>query len=144
MGSFLLSKIFDKFRLKADLQILADRLVSFLQRLISPTQVGFVQGMSYVINKRRVLAALDGAKLHHSPALLTIDAEKAFESVDWGWLDIVFDWMGLNGSFRSFLSSLYSNARARIYTPGFLSQSFLLHKSTRQCCPLAPGCLILQ
>lgn len=69
---------------------------------------------------------------HSSPALLTIDAEKAFDNVSWAWLDKILDL----GPFRVYLSSLYTCPLARVYTPGHLSDIFPLRKGTRQGCPL--------
>lgn len=50
---------------------------------------------------------------------------------------MVLDRLGV-GPFRAYLSSLYANLVARIYTPGFLSRSFPLQMGTRQGCPLSP------
>lgn len=123
-------------------KIMADRLAAILPRLIAPTQTGFVRGRSAVSNIRKVVAVLDELALrpeaHSSPALLTIDVEKAFDNVGWEWLNKVLDRLGVSGPFRAFLSSLYAKPLARIYTPGHLSDIFPLQKGTRQGCPLSP------
>lgn len=109
---------------------MADRLACILPRLISPNQTGFVKGRSAVSNIRKVLAALDatavGANEPSNPALLTIDAEKAFDNVSWTWMDKVLYRLGAVGPFRVYLSSLYSHPLARVYTPGHLSEIFPL------------------
>lgn len=93
-------------------------------------------------NIRKVLAILDANATqpgsHSGPALLTIDAEKAFDNVSWEWLNRVLDRMGVLGPFRVYLSSLYADPLARIYTTGYLSAIFPLQKGTRQGCPLSP------
>lgn len=90
-------------------KILADRLSTFLPKLITPHQVGFIQVRAAVYNIRKVLEVLDEIKLrsllHSFPALLAIDAEKAFDNVSWGWLDEVLDTMGFQGQFRTYITS---------------------------------------
>lgn len=66
-------------------KIMADRLSFILPRFIAPTQTGFIRGRSAVSNIHKVLAFLDEVTIRPandpSPALLTIDAEKAFGNV---------------------------------------------------------------
>lgn len=62
--------------LKLIFKIMADRLALILPRLINTNQMGFIKGR-LVSNIRKVLA------------ILTIDAEKAFDNVNWGWLNMV-------------------------------------------------------
>lgn len=117
-------------------------MASILLRLIAPTQTGFIKSRAAVSNIRKVLAFLHEIKVrpnkHSSPALLTIDAEKAFDNVGWDWLNKVLDQLGVRGPFRVYLSSLYTNPLARIHTPGHLSSIFSLQKGMCQGCPLSP------
>lgn len=71
------------------------------------------------------------------PSILTIDAEKAFDNVTWDWLNLILDHLKIEGPFGTYLSSLYSNPVARVYTSGFLSPAFKLQKGTRRW-PLSP------
>lgn len=65
--------------------MMSDRLTLILPSLISPNQVGFVQGRAAVSNIRKVGAVLDKVKLRldkqPSPAILTSNGEKAFVGV---------------------------------------------------------------
>lgn len=40
--------------------------------------------------------------------------------------------------FHTYLSDMYTNPTAQVYTPGYLSTPILLQKGTRQGCPLSP------
>lgn len=110
--------------LKLVSKIMADRLASVLPCLNTLTQRGFIKGRSAVANIRKVLGVLgemkSHPKKHSSPAILTIDAEKPFDNVCWQWLDRVLDRLGVLGPFFAYLSLLYSNPIARIYTPEYL------------------------
>lgn len=99
-------------------KILANRLATFLPHLIGLSQVGFVQGRSAVSNIRKVLTVLDCVKKAPSgvPVLLTVDAEKAFDNVRWGWLNLVLDRVGLTGKFRTYLVDIYTDPTAQIHT----------------------------
>lgn len=83
--------------------------------------MGFLQGRSAVGNIHKVLTILDRVKSHLSrtemPVLLTADAENAFDNVKWSWLNLVFDKIGLTGKFCTYLSDIYTNPTARVYTP---------------------------
>lgn len=121
---------------------MADRLATILPDQIGQSQEGFIEGRSAVSNLRKVLAVLDRVKMHplphKHPVLVTLDAEKAFDSVRWSWLDLVLDRMGLIGHFCTLLTSIYNNPTAQIHTPGFVSEPIMLTKGTRQGCPLSP------
>ncbi|KAM4034738.1 LOW QUALITY PROTEIN: uncharacterized protein ACNLHF_021423 [Anomaloglossus baeobatrachus] len=73
-----------------------------------------------------------------NPALLALDAEKAFDTVNWEWLELVLDKMGIMGTFRSYIKAIYADPQAKIATAGFLSKVIHLQKGTRQGCPLSP------
>lgn len=128
--------------LKLVSKIMANRLAVLLPILIGPSQVGFVKGRAAVTNIRKVLGVMDAVKAHALPsdtsALVSLDAEKAFDNIRWQWLNEVLDKVNLTGNFRCFLDSLYFNPSAAVYTPGFRSDIFRLHKGTRQGCPLSP------
>lgn len=71
-------------------------------------QAGLVRGQSAVINIGKVLMVLYRAYQlpirNKSPALVTLDAEKAFDNVKWSWLFQVLSTMGFHIAFQSFLS----------------------------------------
>lgn len=78
-----------------------------------------------------------------SLCLLAVDAEKAFDCVDWEFLRMSLQQIGLGRRMLSWIMSLYSSQLARVRTNVFLSPMFPIHKGTRQGSPLSPLLYVL-
>lgn len=121
-------------------KIIASRLACLLPSLLHPAQSGFVSGRSATLNIRKVLMALHYATTHpdQDVAIISLDAEKAFDNVSLSWLFRVLQQFGFTGPILSFLQQMYASPTARLVTPDFVSASIPLTKGTRQGCPLSP------
>lgn len=67
-----------------------------------------------------------------STVLLTLDAEKAFDSVGWGYLYRVLASFGFNYNFIKCIKMLYSSPTARIKISGHLSKTISMERGTLQ------------
>lgn len=121
-------------------KIMANRLASILPNIISPAQTGFTKGRSATANIRRVMAVLEYTKIHPKEdlAILTLDAEKAFDRISFHWLELALQKIGITGSFLHLIRTLYSAPKACIKTSDFTTNTFPLYRGTRQGCPLSP------
>ncbi len=67
-----------------------------------------------------------------------MDAEKAFNRVEWGYMFDVMSRFGIGENFIKWVRLLYMSPKAAVLTNGVLSDSFVLHRGTCQGCPLSP------
>ncbi|KAJ1161342.1 hypothetical protein NDU88_001829 [Pleurodeles waltl] len=100
--------------------------------LVHPDQCGFMPTRSTRHCIRRLHLALAYRKtLSHTPlALLLLDFEKAFDTVDWSYLEHVLQRNGFGPKFRGLVRLLYSNLTARVQVNGVISDPFPIGRGT--------------
>ena len=76
--------------------------------------------------------------------IIFLDQQKAFDRVEWGWVDFVLSAFNFGNKFRGWVQMLVKNAVTCIKTNGFVSKFFPISRSARQGCPIAPLLYILQ
>lgn len=116
--------------------ILAKRFESVIPELTDTDQSGFVQNRQTHDNVRRALHLFDKMKNIESIAV-SLDAEKAFDSVDWNYLYLVLNRFGFNNKIITCIRNLYNSPSARIKINGDLSDPIYLQRGCRQGCPLS-------
>lgn len=70
--------------------------------------------------------------------VVSVDTEKAFDSVNWDFLYRVLHRFGLHETVIKTIQTLYNKPTARIKANGYSSISFILEKGTRQGCAWLP------
>lgn len=130
--------------LNVDLKIitktLAHRLDNIIPSLIHPDQTGFVKGRHSANNTRRLINIIDYSITHQSPhaTIVSLDAEKAFDRVNWFFLISTLRKFGFEESFIEWIKILYTTPTATVITNGITSPRFTLQRGSRQGCPLSP------
>ena len=120
-------------------KVLARRLEEALPAVISQDQTGFIKNRFSFFNIRRLLNVLYGPSTPGvSEVVLSLDAEKAFDRVEWNYLFSVLKRIGLGPKFISWIRILYKCPMAAVRTNNNLSTYFELHRGTRQGCPMSP------
>ena len=76
-------------------------------------------------------------------AILSLDQEKAFDRVDWGFLRSTLEAMGFGSSFINWVMLFYSSVQSAVNVNGHISSFFSLSRGVRQGCPLSPLLYIL-
>ena len=77
-------------------------------------------------------------KTNQNLAILLLDFEKAYDRVDWGFLEGTLSRFGFADEWIRGVSALYSCASSKVLLAGGKGASFKLSRSVRQGCPLAP------
>lgn len=116
--------------------ILAARLSPLMDDIIDLGQSGFIPTRQGADNTKRLLHLIDLVHRSHTPAFfLSIDAEKAFDCVDWEYLFKVLRAFGDN--FLLWIRCLYALPTAAVRVNGRKSTLFPIARGTRQGCPLS-------
>lgn len=130
--------------LKLYAKVLSRTLDSCITSLIHPDQTGFVKGCLASDNIQcRLLHIIEASSNGHPWAVLSLDAEKAFDRVEWTYLWAVLRRFGFGLSFIKMVSILYASPIAPIQTGHPGSIDFVLTRGTRQGCSLSPGLFAL-
>uniref|UniRef100_A0A3B1JFC8 Reverse transcriptase domain-containing protein n=1 Tax=Astyanax mexicanus TaxID=7994 RepID=A0A3B1JFC8_ASTMX len=125
--------------LKVFTKILAGRLNECISSIIHQDQTGFISGRFSFFNVRRLLNIVyKKHEKHDRVAILALDANKAFDQVEWKYILAVIEEFGLGQTFTSWVEMLYLCPKASILTNNDSSPSFFLFRGTRQGCPLSP------
>lgn len=131
--------------LKLYSKVLASRLDNYMGKLIHLDQAGFMKGRLAADNVRRLLHVIyqSSHKADSPSAALSLDAEKAFDRIEWEYLWVVMDKFGLGRKFIDMVKVLYRNPSAVVCTNGLHSDSFSVFRGTRQGSPLSPALFLL-
>ena len=119
--------------------IIAKRLEDIIPEVIDYDQTGFVMDRQTHDSTRRALHIIKHmSKSKNGSVAVSLDAEKAFDSVRWGYLYLVLQRFGFNEQVIGIIEALYCSPTARIKVNGSLSKPISLNRGCRQGCPLSP------
>lgn len=120
--------------------LLADRLKNIIGEYVHVDQTGFIPSRDIADNIRRAIDIIQHCQKQKvaDTLLLAIDMQKAFDSIEVPYLMTLLRKMNLGDGFCRIIHSLYASPRAKVKVNGGYSQSFALHRGTRQGCPLSP------
>lgn len=119
---------------------LAHRLETVLPSIIHQDQTAFIEGRHKSSNTRRLMDLMHYSSLLQTKIIIvSLDAEKAFDMVNWTFLFATLRKFGFGEAFINLVRTLYTSASAAVLTNSQTSQSFTLHRGTRQGCPLSPS-----
>lgn len=119
--------------------ILATRLINVITSLINDDQSGFMPRRATRYNLRRVANWIEAARSREDAhLLLSLDAEKAFDTVHWPFMLHVLEKLGFGLGFRQWITLLYTKPEARVRVNGAMSRTWPIQRGTRQGCPLSP------
>ena len=124
--------------------VIASRIKRVLGKHIHDDQKWFLQGRYIGENTRLVYDILFETKMSNIPGMiLSIDFEKAFDTVSWNFTDNTLKHYKFGSSIRKWVKRFQNGVEATIIPNGFISESFALKRGCRQGDPLLPYVFIL-
>ena len=106
---------------------------SHLREIISDSQMGYVPGRDINFNNRILKTALDVCNSSNLDfSIMSLDAQKAYDSVDHVYISNTLKAYGFPDNFVSAVNILHSNLQAQVQVNGFLSNSFPINRGVKQ------------
>jgi len=109
-----------------------------MPKLIHPDQTGFIVGRQLSSNLRRVFNVIYQPNNVEPELIISLDAQKAFDMIEYNYLFTVLEKFGFGPTFCWLMKILYTAPQASIRTNRIISHYFPLFCGTRQGCPLSP------
>ncbi|GKV15204.1 hypothetical protein SLEP1_g26006 [Rubroshorea leprosula] len=120
-------------------KVLANRLKSVIAEIVSETQSAFVGGRQLVDSVLVLNEVVDEVKRKKQPAFVfKADFEKAYDCVDWSFLDWMMERLGFGTKWRGWIRECLSTARISVLVNGSPTKEFEMGKGLRQGDPLSP------
>ena len=124
--------------------VISNRLKTVLDKLINQDQKGFIAGRFIGENVRLIYDVLFETKNQGIPGMiLSIDFEKAFDTVSWKFMKNVLEYFNFGPSVISWISIFQNGSESCIIQNGFMSEFFNLKRGCRQGDPISPYIFIL-
>nr|KAJ0191688.1 hypothetical protein LSAT_V11C800406980 [Lactuca sativa] len=131
-----LSKIISK--------LLSNRLKSVIGNLIGDMQSAYVEGRCILEGPLMVNEVCSWAKRAHKKILLfKVDFDKAFDSVNWKYLESTMEQMGFGNKWRSWIRGCLNSSWASVIINGSPTKEFPMSKGVCQGDPLSPYLFII-
>ena len=119
-------------------KLLALRMQKALPNIINQDQVGYLKGRYIGQNIRTIIDTIEYTRLVQTPGMVVfLDFEKAFDSIEWDFLQKALSTFGFGTKFIDWINIIYSNINSCVINNGHTTEYFSLERGIRQGCPLS-------
>ena len=123
---------------------LCNRLLNVIGLVVSPDQSCGIPGQFMGENVCLLQNICDYSHDEAIPAaIISLDQEKAFDRVEWQFMEKVLVKMGFGPSFSKWIGLMYSCVYSKVIVNGHLTEAFPVSRGVRQGCPLSPLLYVL-
>ena len=125
-------------------KILAGRLKKVMNLVVDEVQSAYVDGRNILDGPLIVNEICAWAKKSKKKILIfKVDFDKAFDSLNWDFLDSTLQQMGFGTRWRTWIRGCLKSSRASVIVNGSPSKEFNVSKGVRQGDPLSPFLFVI-
>ena len=120
-------------------KVVATKIKLCLPSIIHSDQNAYVKGRYIGENLVKILSIIELLNDEDIPALLiSVDFEKAFDRVEWSFIDKCLSYFNFGECVRTWVKILYTGVQSCVMNNGWASERFSITRGVRQGCPLSP------
>ncbi|XP_071727850.1 uncharacterized protein [Rutidosis leptorrhynchoides] len=125
-------------------KLLSNRIKKVIPNLVGFEQSAFIKGRNIMDGVLIANESLEFLRSKHIRSMVfKVDFEKAFDSLNWDFLDEMMILMGFGSKWRKWIASCIGSASVSVLVNGSPTKEFYLGRGVRQGDPLSPFLFII-